>query len=147
MHYKYLLRANSLLPFNTNSFSYYVSFIPILQLCLVMGIDATCNDDSLLTGKQVVSLLPNICLGAIEAFLCLLGKFLKQESNSMPKGAISSAVKKARMSSSYKGLDDILTALRKTSLPNLPSGKYLMYASICYPPQKGVNCLILVQGS
>ena len=89
-----------------------------------MGIDTTCSDDSLLTGKQVVSLLPNICLGAIDAFLCLLVKFLKQESNSMPKGAISSAIRKARMSSSYKGLDDILTALRNTSLPDLPSGEY-----------------------
>ena len=34
------------------------------------------------------------------------------------------------MSSAYKGLDDILTALRNTSVLGLPSGEYLM----CFLP-------------
>ena len=110
----------------------------ILQLRLVMGVDSTCGDDSPVTGRQVVALLPNIRLGAMEAFLCLLVKFLKHELNDMPKGAISTAVKKARMSSGYKGLDDILTALRSTSLPGLPSGEYLIGASVCYPQRNGL---------
>lgn len=91
-----------------------------------MGLDATCSDDSPVTGKQVVSLLPGIPFGAIEAFLCLLRKFLKHELDNMPKGVVSSALKKAKMSTGYKGLDDILTALRHTSLSVLPSGEYLM---------------------
>ena len=96
----------------------------------MMGIDAACSDDSMVNGKQVLSLLPSVRLGAVEALLCLLIKFLKQELINMPKGVISSAVRKAKMSSGYKGLNDILTALRNTSLPGLPSGEYLMCVSI-----------------
>ena len=36
----------------------------------------------------------------------------------------------SQMSSGYKGLDDILTALRNTSVLGLPSGEYLM----CFCP-------------
>ena len=91
-----------------------------------MGLDATLSDDSPVTGKQVVSLLPCISFGAIEAFLCLLRKFLKHELDSLPKGAVSSALKKAKMPVGYKGLDDILSALRHTSMSALPSGECLM---------------------
>lgn len=106
-----------------------------------MGIDAACSDE-FMNGKQVLSLLPSVPLGAVEAFLCLLDKFLKQELKNMPKGVISSAVRKAKMSSGYKGLDDILTALRNSSLPGLPSGEYLMCVSIYYFKQNGTRLLI-----
>jgi len=108
----------------------------------VMGIDATCSDDSMVNGKQVLSLLPSVRLGAVEAFLCLLIKFLKQELKNMPRGVISSAVRKAKKSSGYKGLDDILTALRNTSLPGLPSGEYLMCVSIHFFKLNGTRLLI-----
>jgi len=70
--------------------------ILISQVRLVMGIDAACSDVFMVNGKQVLSLLPSVCLGVVEAFLCLLIRFLKQELKSMPKGVISSAVRKAK---------------------------------------------------
>ncbi len=35
----------------------------------MMGIDAACSDDFMVNGKQVLSLLLIVCLGAVEAFL------------------------------------------------------------------------------
>ncbi len=61
----------------------------------MMGIAAACSDDFMVNGKQVLSLLPSVCLGVVEAFLCLLIR-LKQELKSMLKGVISSAVRKAK---------------------------------------------------
>ncbi len=47
------------------------------------------------------------------------------------------------MSSGYKGLDDILTALRNTSLLGLPSGEYLLcFYPIYYFKLNGTRLLI-----
>ena len=51
------------------STNWHGSLILILQVHLVMGIDAACSDDFMVNGKQVISLLPSVCLGAVEAFL------------------------------------------------------------------------------